>query len=284
MKRFIARHPGWAVFFAVLLVRLAAIAVGAAMRLCPTPLEHEVIVSNWLRGEGFTYFHLGTIYKSLINPFYSFLCVIIYKIMGHHYLGMLITQTVFSGFLCVCVYHIGSLIDKPTGFTAALLTMLHPGIAYYDLLYLHPLSMDAFFFAFVIFMFMKVRASPAVFNLVITGLALGLQMYERGTIAFFVLPAMIWLYYFQEHRETFMTWFKRSVLIGAIMILLVAPWTIRNYVIHKQLIPICTTISEVLWRGNNPLATGTAYSANGTPMFFSAPMEFQNKITSLDEI
>ena len=68
------------------------------------------------------------------------------------------------------------------------------------------------------------------------------------------------------------------------MVLLVEPWTIRNYVIHKQLIPICTTMGELLWRGNNPLATGTAYSANGTPIFFSAPMEFQNKIASLDEI
>jgi 4-amino-4-deoxy-L-arabinose transferase-like glycosyltransferase len=46
------------------------------------------------------------------------------------------------------------------------------------------------------------------------------------------------------------------------MIVLIAPWTARNYVVFGQFVPIATNGGDVFYRANNPLATG-GYVAMG---------------------
>jgi len=284
MKKLTIAHPGWCIFLLAISVRMTAIAIIIAIHRYPLPLEYDVIASNWLDGKGFTYMHLGTVYQSFPNPLYPFLCIVLYKLFGHHPLPVLIMQSIFSGLLSVCIYRIGCFLDKQTGILAALLTISHPGIFYYDLSYLHALSMDSFLFVLIILLFMQLRSIPVLLNQVKTGAALGLQMYERGTIFFFLIPALIWLYFFSAYRYSIKRWLKKCAVIVLVMGLMTAPWVIRNITVHKEFVGICTTLSEVLWRGNNPLATGTAYCADGKPMFFGAPKEFQDKIMGLDEI
>ncbi|TVR67309.1 MAG: hypothetical protein EA420_00640 [Candidatus Competibacteraceae bacterium] len=50
--------------------------------------------------------------------------------------------------------------------------------------------------------------------------------------------------------------FMRLGLIGVGMLLVISPWTIRNYQVFDQFVLISTNGGGVLYRANNPLATG----------------------------
>jgi len=53
--------------------------------------------------------------------------------------------------------------------------------------------------------------------------------------------------------------FFRMVLIIISSLVVLVPWTMRNYNIHKRIIPVTTQFAVNLWIGNNPNATGTDY-------------------------
>jgi 4-amino-4-deoxy-L-arabinose transferase-like glycosyltransferase len=49
---------------------------------------------------------------------------------------------------------------------------------------------------------------------------------------------------------------KKTVIIGLFMALTILPWTIRNYIVFKEFIPISTNGGITLYLNNNPYATG----------------------------
>lgn len=51
---------------------------------------------------------------------------------------------------------------------------------------------------------------------------------------------------------------------GIITLLVITPWTIRNYRVHHRLILIKDSFGKEFWMGNNPHATGTGYAEGGT--------------------
>ncbi len=59
------------------------------------------------------------------------------------------------------------------------------------------------------------------------------------------------------------------IVAGAVAILVIAPWTARNYRVHGELVLVRTGFGTSLWWGNNPQATGTDWSfvpgADGQP-------------------
>ncbi len=48
----------------------------------------------------------------------------------------------------------------------------------------------------------------------------------------------------------------RLILVGVGLAAVVAPWSLRNYQVFGQLVPVSTNGGDVLYRANNPLATG----------------------------
>jgi hypothetical protein len=61
-------------------------------------------------------------------------------------------------------------------------------------------------------------------------------------------------------------WFRhrrRGWMSLATMVVVVAPWTIRNAVELERVVPVITHPYREVWRGNNPIATGSGYAADG---------------------
>ncbi len=73
--------------------------------------------------------------------------------------------------------------------------------------------------------------------------------------AVFVLYPIIIMWSLGTKKITFF----RMCLVIVVSIIILIPWTIRNYTIHKRIVPITTQFSINLWIGNNPNATGTDY-------------------------
>lgn len=60
------------------------------------------------------------------------------------------------------------------------------------------------------------------------------------------------------------------VLAGICTLVVLTPWTIRNYRVHHRLVPIKNSFGKELWMGNNPNATGSAFALKGQKDIFQA--------------
>jgi hypothetical protein len=55
----------------------------------------------------------------------------------------------------------------------------------------------------------------------------------------------------------------RILLMGGLTLLVLLPWTVRNYRVHHRLLVIKDSFGKEFWMGNNPHATGTGYALGG---------------------
>ncbi len=50
---------------------------------------------------------------------------------------------------------------------------------------------------------------------------------------------------------------------GLVTLLVLTPWTVRNYQVHGRLVPVKDSFGKEFWMGNNPYATGTGFAEGG---------------------
>lgn len=80
------------------------------------------------------------------------------------------------------------------------------------------------------------------------GLLLGLLIYLRSE---FVLFAVLVLLFFLLQRRI-----RAGIVAGAVMLTLLLPWSIRNYVVFDAVVPMTTSFGLNLYRGHNPYYIG----------------------------
>ncbi len=110
---------------------------------------------------------------------------------------------------------------------------------------------------------------------------IGIGVLTRPTFIFF-LP--VYFLYIGLSSKRFKYAFKVILTVALYSILVILPWTIRNYQIHKRWIFITTNTPEYFWRGNNPVATGTALTKDKQDILAKAPKEFRDKLLSMSEM
>jgi hypothetical protein len=83
------------------------------------------------------------------------------------------------------------------------------------------------------------------------GFVIGLTALTRGEgVLMAVIPLAMW---WGMPRGA---WLRRAALLLGVMVLTVAPWTIRNAIVMDAFIPVASNASETLWSGHNPTANG----------------------------
>jgi len=248
----------------------------------PQTWEYEEAAVNLLNGRGFTFLHLGVPYFAPFPPLYTFFCAGVYFITKHSFLILELFQAAISAFICVIIFRIAdSIFSRSAAILSAILAAFHPGIIIYTAK-LHPLVMDTFFISLTVLAFLKLRSDFSIKNQIAAGVISGLCMLTRSTIVLFLFFAIIWFFYQKAYP-------KRKAIFGCFVVLFVSflvilPWTIRNYVIHRQLIFIQAPAGELFWRGNNINASGSSYKADGRTILESASPEFLKKLHGLDDM
>ncbi|HCR17600.1 MAG TPA: hypothetical protein DIU35_08955, partial [Candidatus Latescibacteria bacterium] len=87
------------------------------------------------------------------------------------------------------------------------------------------------------------------------GAALGALSLVRGMMLG-LLPMFIFWIWRYVYQGSFREASKPILAFLAAALLLISPWTIRNYVVHQAFVPITTELGLGLWGGNNPEANG----------------------------
>ncbi|HMS00583.1 MAG TPA: hypothetical protein PKE62_15125 [Anaerolineales bacterium] len=126
-------------------------------------------------------------------------------------------------------------------------------IAAYPLLLVYPLGLGTEnpFFVLLLASFLFLLSSidkPSTFNFLLSGIFLALTALTRSVILAFVLAAFCLLFYLHG---------KRAVLSIPAFVLVIAPWIIRNSLLHGKLTGIETSMGYNLYLGYHPQGNGS---------------------------
>jgi 4-amino-4-deoxy-L-arabinose transferase-like glycosyltransferase len=267
------------VFVLALLARLAGQVLLNAYAQ-PRTWEYEVIANNLLAGRGYTYQLDGATYiASQSSPLYIFLVTGVYLVTGHSQAVLLVIQALLGAATAtLAVWLARRLGSLAAGWWAGLLVAFDPGLVIYAA-ELHSLTLDALAFLGLVCGVCFLPWRPSVRQLVLLGFLFGLATLTRST-ALVLLPfALVWLV---RYRGLPLVSGQTAALVG-VALLVCAPWSIRNSVLLGQPVLVSSEASEWLWRGNNPAATGSSYTADGRRMLDAAPREFQDRVYAAGE-
>jgi 4-amino-4-deoxy-L-arabinose transferase-like glycosyltransferase len=151
---------------------------------------------------------------------------------------------------CVLTYATAKEVaNQKVAVLAGLLAALYPNLFYWGALLSTEVLFTTLFLA-AIYLIVKSKENPSINRLVLTGIFLGLAALARGTLLFFLPFFFIWVIYFYWGDKK--TMLKTVVCVFAMVIITIAPWTIRNYVIFGKLVSIAINGGRSLYGGNNP--------------------------------
>jgi hypothetical protein len=267
------------VFALGLFARLAAqLLLGAYTH--PQTWEYEDIANNLLAGHGYIYVTGGTTYVAAVSsPLYVLLTAGVYLVTGHSQAVMLILQALFGAATAVLAAWLAARTFQPqAAWAAGILVAVDPALAVYSA-ELHPLSLDALAFLAVVCACVGLPVSPGWRRLGLVGALLGLAALTRTTVLSFAPLLLLWVNRFKGVRLLS----ARTLALVLAALALYAPWPMRNSVLLGQFVPGSSESTEWLWRGTNPAATGSSYTADGATMLQAAPPSFQAQVAAGSE-
>jgi hypothetical protein len=237
--------------------------------------EYETLAQNILSGRGYIIEHFGhPTYAFGDGNLYSFLSATVYLVFGHQPFILAICQAVIASLAAPVIFMIGRRALEPhVAGVGAALAALHPGLLAYTSK-LHPLGLDVLLMALVVLWIGRpIRLTR---NALMLGAALGLALMSRPT--FFVAGmAALGL------RALLARALKPVLLAAGVGLLVAAPWIVRNAAVLGRPVFISTSLEDV-WKGNNPLASGSSYLADGQDVFSVIPPEVRARFEQASEL
>ena len=186
-------------------------------------------------------------------PGQPFFLAAIYTVFGYNPQIACIFQAFISSLTCIVIYYIGkTVLNKKMGLISVFIAALYPTFIIYSgqlltetlFIFLLPLS---------ILYLLKVHEEPSAKNLIIAGVSFGLATLVRPIIVGFIPFILIWMLLSSKERKRNLMKFIAIFLIAMVV---VSPWTIRNYNVHHEFVLVSTNGGVNFWIGNNPEATG----------------------------
>lgn len=258
--------------FALTLGAAALIAFGALAALLPRlPLRHGPAyyhqgAVNILRGEGYVVrfppdYPGPRVRRAFWPPGYSAFLAAVYAVVGPR------EGAALAALAVALTYAVArAIVREGTSRLAALLFLA--------LALTTKMSRDAYpealFTCLVLLALWAALGRRGLWWQVAAGLALGLAHLVRPVALLLpaVLPVVL--------RLLGRSW-RSSALAGAVVLAVslsvVAPWTVRNWLLFGRFVLISTNGGENLWKGNNPQATGALMDPPMTPELSAAQDE-----------
>jgi len=218
------------------------------------PFYYDQAARGLIAGEGF---HLGQLF-AYIPPFYPSFLAAIYFLFGHSYLPVQIIQALLGALTCIFVYLIGlQLGGKRMGMLAGILMALHPQLARYPSeLWTENLFIPLLWATLLCLLRLRLSTWPkSLFWGIAVGLLAGLASLTRE-IGLPLMIIILFVEYLLRKKSNNHFGLKKLMLTTSIMLLVILPWTIRNYILLHHFVPITIVGGINFYQGNNPRANG----------------------------
>ncbi|MGB3340715.1 MAG: glycosyltransferase family 39 protein [bacterium] len=197
---------------------------------------------------------------------------------------ILFIQVILSSLTALIFYRISLIIfNKTAGLLTAIAISFYPPLIYYSVK-LTPTVFVIFFIGLTIFLFLKTEKKEYRMAM-IAGSIMGISILANP-ITFTFLPAVL-IWYLRKKQINF----KTLILVVLSAVIIMGPWTIRNYAVHHRIVPVTTQFGKNFWIGNNVNATGTDYYRvvknepdNMVLMTNTLPRNIKDRLAWLSEI
>ncbi len=138
------------------------------------------------------------------------------------------------------------------GLVAGLLTALYP-LWIINTAAVNDGTLTAFLLAFVLFLGVRAGQSGGAFSSLLFGLMLAALALTRAYCLPFAVVALGWFLL----RSRLLNWGWLCALVAFLgFVIGLAPWSVRNYQLFGEPVPVVDTAYYHLWVGNNPQANG----------------------------
>jgi len=222
--------------------------------------EYEVIAKTLVeRGYfGFDFYgRLPNCPSSFMPPFYPFLLAGMMILFPDNALLMTrLLQALISTGSCFLIYELGvEMFNKrEVGLLAALGAAIYPPFVG-GAVEINTVTFEVLLLALTVYFLLRGKEEQTGKNQVGAGLSLGLAALTRAT-ALAVLPVIfVWLW-LRSENSIWSEAIRPFTLVLLVVFLVILPWTVRNYLVHRELILISSNGGLNFWIGNNEKATG----------------------------
>ena len=258
-------------------VRLALIALSGP----PERFEYDDLARHLVDGQGYVYEQLGTPYRSFYAGLgYISVNAVTDWIFPAQLKAMAVVQSLYAGALAIVVFQIARrFFSGVDALAAAALVAFHPALIYYDARKLHPLGFDSLMMMLAVWLMLRLREKPRAWTAVGTGVALGLAIFQRGSMILFGAASLAWLAWVVQPRPQGL---RTGAAVVAGLLAVVAPWAARNYTIHGMFMLESMTTQQ-MWKGNATYSNGSGYLAEGKNVYDAAPERLVQEWQRRDE-
>jgi 4-amino-4-deoxy-L-arabinose transferase-like glycosyltransferase len=248
------------ILVAAVLIRIPiALYMGDQVTVLPgiqDQVSYDALARSLLDGRGYSFTKNWYPFTPANTPtaHWSFLYPLflagIYAVTGYHPLVARLLQGAVGGaLLCFLVYKIGRrLVNEETGLVGAGLAAVYGYFVYYNV----ALMTETFFIVLVLltlYLSIELKENPRPIGWVGLGLSLGLASLLRQTVLLFVPFLLFWL--FLELRARGIRWWHFALPV-IIILFLVIPLTIRNYLVYREFLLLNSNAGYALFASNNP--------------------------------
>lgn len=215
---------------------------------------YSVVAENLARGYGFVAEPGGDpiVWRAPLYP--AFLAVIYAVFGGHNETGVFLAQSVLDSLTAVLIFYMGTrLLGETVGFVSAVTFALHPLSAYYSLRFLSE-SLFTLAFTAVIASWITAATSRRIIAYMTVGALIALASLVKP-IALGLGPLLAICALYQLKEEPVRALFAATALTVACLVVL-SPWTLRNYRVTGELLAVATGGGYALWLGNQMVSEG----------------------------
>ena len=223
-------------------------------------------------------------------PLYPFFLSLVYRVFGHSHVIARVIQALLAALSALLVFYIARQLIGPAGallaafLTAADFSLIHlSGLFLSENLYI-PLSLV------LLLLLMKGFQRPNLLLFIGAGVTGGLAALCRPTVLPFlglvVLVTLLGgdcfapsgLAMTPDKSDKVRRFFGWAVMLAAAA-LTIAPWTVRNWRLHRAFVPISTNAGTMLWMGLHPGAPGGYhYPEENNPLYHMEDEVERNRV------
>lgn len=186
-------------------------------------------------------------------PLTPFVLALAYFVFGPSlFVGQLLFAAIGAASVSVLYFLGKELFSFRVALFAGILATFYPFFVFLSAVPLTE-NLSLLFYTYLGFSLVRLARERSFFWAGLSGLPLGLAALNRpqilGLLA--LLPLWAWIVLKEESVKKRL---KILAFIFGVSILLIIPWTIRNYLLFRHWIPISLQLGSVLYQGNNPFA------------------------------
>ena len=192
----------------------------------------------------------GTVPASHVGPLYPAILALFYSLVGHRPEGVPYLNMAMDVATAYCVFRGGSLLfGRTTGAIAAVVTFLYPAYWTYDVRIRNECLLTMLTAAWV-WAAVACAKDTAVGRVAIMGMVGGLVALCKPVVlpAAGLLCIAIWLW-----SRSWQNAGIRLLVFATCFMMVVVPWTVRNYQQFQEFIPVSSGVGAGLWMGSDPV-------------------------------